>query len=333
MRTIWIAPLWLLLAASSGFGQQWAKDMFHETDHDFGTVARGAKAEHGFTLENIYEEDAHIESVSSTCGCTTTEYPTQILKTWDKARIVAKVDTRGYYGRKDATLTVRLDKPFPAEVRLHIHTYIRRDVVVQPGIVQFGTVRQGTAVERKVSVDYAGRSDWQILKVESANPHLQAKAVRTPGAPGQVSYDLLVRLKSDAPAGYIRDSLTLVTNDFNPHKVQVPVPVEGVVVAALSVHPPSLSASVEVEGSLAKRLVVKGAQPFRILRAACGDERVKCKVLKRADNLYLISVDFTAGAKAETVTQKIIIETDLADAHVLEVPVRISVMPRGPSTF
>ena len=29
------------------------------------------KVEHRFTIENIYEEDIHITSVASGCGCTT----------------------------------------------------------------------------------------------------------------------------------------------------------------------------------------------------------------------------------------------------------------------
>ena len=44
-------------------GQDWAKAMFDHTSHDFGVVARGAKVEHRFVIENIYEEDAHIQSV------------------------------------------------------------------------------------------------------------------------------------------------------------------------------------------------------------------------------------------------------------------------------
>ncbi len=48
------------LAVSPCFGQEWAKKMFKETEHDFGTVARGAKAEYRFVFENIYLEDIHI---------------------------------------------------------------------------------------------------------------------------------------------------------------------------------------------------------------------------------------------------------------------------------
>ena len=43
--------------------QDWARKMFDKTTHDFGVVARGAKAEYRFVIENIYEEDAHIKSV------------------------------------------------------------------------------------------------------------------------------------------------------------------------------------------------------------------------------------------------------------------------------
>ncbi|OHB72397.1 MAG: hypothetical protein A2V70_17845 [Planctomycetes bacterium RBG_13_63_9] len=323
----------MTMMVSTGLGQEWAKRMFDQTSHDFGTVARGAKVEHRFTLENIYEEDVHIVSVSSTCGCASSEFPTQNLKTWDKAQIVARVDTRGYYGRKDASLKVSFDKPFRAEVQLHIHTYIRRDVVVQPGVVQFGTVRQGTSSRKKVSVDYAGRSDWRIQRVECANPHLQAQVVQKPGVPGQVGYELLVTVSDTAPAGYIRDQLTLVTNDFDSHKARVPVPVEGVVVATLSVHPPSWSASMEVGQSLSKRFVVKGAEPFSVVSATCRDERLKCTVLGRTQQLYLITVDFAAGATPETLNETIFIETDLGGKQVLEVPVRIQVTPQGTTTF
>ena len=48
--------------------QEWARKMFETTTHDFGSVARGAKAEYEFVLSNIYLEDVHIASVRSSCG-------------------------------------------------------------------------------------------------------------------------------------------------------------------------------------------------------------------------------------------------------------------------
>ena len=60
-----------VLAVSPCFGQEWAQKMFKVTEHDFGSVARGAKAEYRFVFENLYMEDVHIAGVRSSCGCTT----------------------------------------------------------------------------------------------------------------------------------------------------------------------------------------------------------------------------------------------------------------------
>ena len=142
-RTIaWIA-LWSLAALTAGRvqAQDWAREMFDHTSHDFGTVARGAKVEHRFGVENIYLEDAHIKSAKASCGCTSPEVPVEILKTWKKAYVVAKVDTVNFEGQKDVTINVEFDKPFPAEVQLYIHCYIRSDVVLDPGSVH---LRSGT---------------------------------------------------------------------------------------------------------------------------------------------------------------------------------------------
>lgn len=325
------ALLLLLLVGSTGHGQQWAKDMFKTTSHNFGTVARGAKVEHTFVMENIYEEDAHITAIRTTCGCAALKFPKGILKTWDKAQITAELDTRRFTGRKAATLKVILDKPFPAEVQLHFYAYIRRDVVVQPGAVKLGTVYQGSSRMQKVTVDYAGRSDWRILKVESANPHLKAQAVETSRTAGRITYDLRVTLDGSAPAGYIRDHLALVTNDFNPRASRVPVPVEGEVVSAVTARPSPLSGVVVSAGeTVNERLIVQGKAPFKIVAATCADGRLKCTVSQRTGSLYVVNVTFTAPAEPGEVSRTIRIETDSA-GKVLEVPVHIRVLPKPPA--
>ena len=329
-RTLWILP-WatlLLSAGSTGFGQQWAKDMLDQTSHDFGTVARGAKAEHTFTVENIYVEDAEIKEIRSTCGCTTTRISKSLLKTWEKAEITTVVDTRAYLGQKDSTLTVVFSKPFPAEVRLHVHCYIRSDVVVQPGEVQFGSVAQGADATRKVSVNYAGHNDWRIERVETRNPHLEAHVVETGRTAGQVTYDLVVNLKADAPVGYLRDHLVLVTNDANPRAARVPVPVDGVVASSLTVRPsPLLLGVVQAGKSVTRRLVVQGAKPFRIVAAECSDKRFQCVAPQDSKNVQLVPVTFESDEASGKVTGTITIETDRHGGQKLEVKAHVQVVP------
>ncbi len=64
----------------------------------------------------------------------------RLLKTWEKTEVVITLDTRAEPGRKDGTIEVEFDLPFPAKVQLHVHSFIRGDVVMQPGVVEFGSV-------------------------------------------------------------------------------------------------------------------------------------------------------------------------------------------------
>ena len=78
-RTLLTLSTAVLLASSAG-AQEWAEKMFEIRSHDFGTIARGAKAEYEFSLKNIYVEDVHIASVRVSCGCTTPRIKKPLLK-------------------------------------------------------------------------------------------------------------------------------------------------------------------------------------------------------------------------------------------------------------
>ncbi|MCE5267745.1 MAG: DUF1573 domain-containing protein [Planctomycetaceae bacterium] len=321
----------LLLAPSPASARDWVKEMISETSHDFGAVARGAKAEHHFVIENNNEEEIRIESAKSSCGCTSVQVTKQVLKSWEKSEIVATLDTRSEPGAKDATITVVFAAPFAGELQIHVHAFIRGDVVVQPGAAEFGVVTHGVESSRTLKVTYAGRPDWKITALESANPSVEAVAVETGRTPSQVSYDLTVNLKKDAPPGYLREQLVLVTNDFDTRSSRVPVSVEGLVVAPLSAQPSPLSLGLAEPGrSVTRTLVVQGRAPFRILSIKSTDDRFRCTLPAEAAARHLVPVTFldsktpaTAG-RAET---KLRIETDLAGTSPIEVTASVQVMP------
>lgn len=318
----------LLLSATVAQAQDWAKKMFDLTARDFGVVTKGSKTEQVFTVENIYEEDAHVEQIVSSCGCTVATIDKNTLKTWEKAKITATIDTRNFTGRRDATLRVVFDKPFRAEVQLQVHCFIRGDVVVRPDTVQFGTVPLGKSVQKKVSIAYAGRNDWRIERAESSNPNLVARAVETSRGMGQVSYDLTVTLKADAPAGYLRDHVFLVTNDFNAQAARVPVPVDGAVAAALTVRPlPVMMA--EPGQAVPRNLVVEGQTPFRITAIECDDPRFKFTAPTEAKTVHAIPVTFTADDKPGKIKATIRIKTDLGNAAPIEVTVQAQIVPKA----
>ncbi len=153
-------------------------------------------------------------------------------------------------------MTVKFDLPFPAEVQLHIDGYIRSDVVLTPGSVEFNAVDQGEKAEKAIDIEYAGRNDWRVVDVRTTNPHLEAELVETKRAGGQVGYRLLVRLQKDASPGYLNEQLTIVTNDAK--LPTFPLEVTGKVTSAVTVSPsPLFLGTLKPGQKVIKRIVVR----------------------------------------------------------------------------
>ncbi len=288
----------------------WAQKMFKVTTHNFGHVAHGAKTEFAFEIQNTYEEDVHIAEVRSSCGCTTPTISKQTLKTWEKGSIVTTFNTKSFQGQRNSTITVVFDRPFRAEVQLTVSGYIHNDVDFQPGSVTFGDVVQGTAVQQQVSVTFFGRSTWNITDVRSANDNLEVELSNANRTAGRTIYSMTVKLKPDAPAGFINDTLTLVTDDRN--MPTVPLTVEGKVLPPLTVSPSALFLGVLQPGqSVTKQLVVRAKTPFKIVSVQCDGEAFQFKTNDQAKTVHLIPVTFTAGEETGEIQQTIEIETDL----------------------
>jgi hypothetical protein len=315
-----------LASAVAAASDDWAKEMFDKTNFDFGSVARGAKVEHRFNLENIYLEDAHIAWVRASCGCTTPTITKQTLKTWEKSQVVATVDTRSFLGQKDVTITVYFDRPFPLETQLTIHCNIRGDVVLQPGVAQFGSLVQGVGGKCKVHVSYAGRNDWAISTIESPNPYLSAQATETRRGGGNVDYDVSIALRSDAPAGYLHEQLVLVTNESNPRAARVPIPIEGLVQSAITLHPSLLHFGTVEPGKSANRmLVVRGDVPFRIVTATSSDAKFQCTPPKNSATLHRLPVVFSGAATPGKFSAQVTVTTEPATTRPLGATLSIEV--------
>jgi hypothetical protein len=222
-----------------------------------------------------------------------------------------KFNTRSFLGHKDATVTVKFDQPYAAEVQLTVSGYVRSDVVLSPGVIDFGELDLGQSKDRTLTVKYAGRDDWKIVDVRSASQYFEASLTEKQRGDGRVHYELTVHLKQTAPAGYLNQQLVLVTND--QRRTQIPFMATGRVLAPVTVSPAALSMGVVRAGQrVTKQLVVRAKKPFRITAVRCKDESFIFKTDDKAKPLHLIPVTFVAGEGGSTVSHTIEIQTDLA---------------------
>lgn len=292
-----VLTAWGAVHSGSLQAQAWANKLFKVTTHDFGGVARGAKTEFEFEITNIYEEELHIASVRSSCGCTTPKITKNNLKTWEKGAIVAQFNTKSFIGKKSAAITVTIDKPYYAEVQLTVTGHIRSDIVVEPGEVRFGDIDQGAIKSAKLNVSYAGRSDWKIVDVRSQCEHLQVKMQRDAQTGGQISYQLTIGLKESAPVGLLQEEIVLVTNDAQYERVSIPVFAN--VLPPLSIAPASLSLGEVLPGEAKQqRFVVRAKQAFEITEITCDDPRFTFKKPEGAKQVHLVPFEFKGSEEA-----------------------------------
>lgn len=328
LSRVLVLAFFVLVGVAPAHAQQWARKMFATTAHDFGTVARGAKTEFRFPIKNLYVEDVHIERVKSSCGCTSPEVTKRDIKTYDTAYLVATFNTHAFTGYRSATVTVTFDRPFRAEVQLQVSGNIRGDITVQPNFVNLGTVNQGQAIERTVTVTQSTRPDWKVADVRSSNTNFEVDVIEIARQRGNVSYNLRVKLKETAPAGYIKDQLVLVTND--PQAGTFPIDVEGRVVPEITVVQMINFGSLELGGKSTKPLIVQGHKPFTITDIKCDDQRFSFQIPEPGDKpkrIYSIPVTFTADGDPGRVSRKILIETDRGKSSVPTVQVIAEVRP------
>lgn len=292
--------------------------LFSASEHDFGSVARGAKAEYAFLVTNNLQDDVHIVSVRSSCGCTTpyVENDKRTLKTYETGAIIAHLNTETHIGQRAATLTVTFDRPQYAEVQLQIRALVHTNLLMEPTSLRFGSVQQGKPAEAVVRLYRADFPGWQISPtVGFSDPSLQGQVVLVARQNGQVWYDLKAHVAPTAPSGYLGDFAVLTTND--PGMAQILVQVEGQVQPSVVVSPSDLFLGVVHAGEkVTKCLVVRSDRPFRI-EAITGDKASFQIPPPPADEraVHVVPVTFVAGAEIGKVVKTIHIETNIGNAQ------------------
>jgi hypothetical protein len=263
-------------------------------------------------VTNLYAADVHIASVHASCGCTKPRIAKQSLKANEKGAIIAAFNTRTFTGQHSARLTVTIDKPKFAQIELQVRGYIRSDLVLEPGLVNLGSVGEGSIAGKKIRIEHFGQNDWKINEVSAESPFLTASIKESARGGGRVAYDLDVQLTEGAPAGYLREQVFLTTNDSRSPRLGVDV--EGMIVAPLTVSPAALMlGTIEPGQKITKQIVIKGTKPFKILEIRCDDEAFTFRSPAEAKTVHLVPVTFQAVDASGQFSRSIEIVTDMDD--------------------
>ncbi len=314
--------------------QDWLREAIapQERVHDFGTVARAANTEHRFLIKNNHTSDLHIHSVRTSCGCTTPIIEDEWIKPGETGAVLARFNTGTFTGRKAAAVTVTFDKPVYTELQLNVKGYIRSDVVLSPGEVNFGEVPVGEPKSIDLTLDYAGRNDWALVGAESPLDFADIQFDEVSRQGGRVSYRISAQLTADAPLGNLQNQFLLKTNDRN--LTTVPLRFMAAVQPPIQVSPQAIElGTVNFEKPLAQRLVVKARKDFRVLEITSDQAEIQFEASPSAKAVHLLNLMISPKRQPVdgAVASELVIQTDLIDEPI-RIPLQFSQLTTDATT-
>lgn len=295
------ALLFFCGSCESVCAQAWAKKMFKEFSYDFGDVIKGDRPIYKFEIQNVFQENINIAGVYSSCGCTTVSVGKNQLKTWEKTELTCQFNSPAFDGAKTATVTVRFNRPYVGEVQLNIRGRIvnRSGLNITPKSIDFGIVSQSNSPARTVEITSFGNPNFRILDVKSTFPHIKVQLRQKPIQSNRVRYEMTTSLKNSAPAGFAEGQLFVVVQEGNMTR-EVPIGFSAKVISSeLRLSPEILTLNgVEPGQEVRKKVILKGADPFRIVDVTCHSKAFRVRAGKEAKKVHIVEVIYTGEPKA-----------------------------------
>jgi hypothetical protein len=265
MRNGVLALLVLIVAATASRAEAWAEKMFKDgAAHNFGTVPLGAQLYHRLTVTNIYAVPLKITNVRSGCPCGSVTASTEAIAPNKTGWVDITMDASKFKGAKAIIIYVTIgDDDHSSTAEVKVSATSRGDIVFNPGAINFGNVPAGETPKKTIDVEYAGDLEWKVTDVVTNDAPVEATFKELYRKPRLVGYQITVKLKSDAPAGALKQEIFLKTND--PASPLVSLVVDANLQASLTVTPDKVSLSnVQVNEENLRRVVVRGSKPFKI---------------------------------------------------------------------
>ena len=217
------------------------------------------------------------------------------------------------------------------KVDLNLSCFIRGDIVMTPGQIDFGIVRRAEKMPTaSLTLTYAGgRSDWEITKMKTQSSKVKAELRelnRT--ADGQINFSLSATLQPGVPNGYFKDEITLITND--QQSPTIPISVVANVQSAVSVTPSIINFGGSAAGeTVSKTVMVRSSQPFTITKLDAS--QVELQTADSTDKpspLHQVKAHLQ-GARTERsrTTRRVTIETDIKDELPAQLKTFATVVP------
>jgi hypothetical protein len=314
---------------SHSAAQEWVNAIFPVRTHDFGTVAKGSKLRYSFKVVNSTDKELHISGYKTKCGCTEVKIGADTVPPGTQTTIEATLDTAKFQGVKASGLTLVIDRPSTTEIDLNMTCFIRADVTLTPGQIEFGTVKRTDSPAQSLTLQYVGgNADFKITGSQHLSPRLKVRVAEESRGGGQAVYRVNANLEPASTLGFYKDQITLKTND--PASPEIPIFVTGQIQGLLSASPSVMNlGQVPKGGSIQKTVIVKADKPFTIKESKATKGSVTVAVTNPASDQPIQTLNITYKAPDAVGPDHAVLEitSDIADEPPAKINLFATVSP------
>ncbi len=324
-----LAFCWALSNPARADDADWVTQVFPERVHEFGNVARGSLVRYAFPVINRTSMEVRIVSWKPKCGCTNVRVGSKVIPPGTQTTVEGTIDTTKYQGPKASGLTLFLDRPVVTQIDLNLNCFIRTDITLAPGFIDFGVVRPSEKPPTAaLTLAYTGaRPNWEIadMKTQTAKVKAIAKELgRTAG--GGVQWQVTATLQPGVSNGYFKDEITLITNDSPPQAI--PISIVANLQSAVSVSPSIINFGALKPGqSVSKVVRVRSSAPFSITKLSGSQpslQAVEEKTGSAAD--HVVNITLKAPDQSGPFHAVLKVESDVKDEPPAQIKTFATVM-------
>ncbi|MHC4945093.1 MAG: DUF1573 domain-containing protein [Planctomycetota bacterium] len=217
------------LSTSPGFAEpkKYPKAIYEPTEYNFGEILSGEVLDREIKITNDGEADLLVKQIDFTCGCS---IPKILLSTG--AEVIPKLEGEGEYvtlepgqwavvklefqslGREGGVrhrMDIQTNDPREQIKRIPIRAKVKRAVLLDPQILDFGMIDKNGTVSLTVRVEANGIGDFTITGIKEMPDYLDYSVARAETKEGEnPAYLLTVSYNGGASIGKQKHSLKVM---------------------------------------------------------------------------------------------------------------------------
>jgi hypothetical protein len=206
---------------------------FENSAVDFGTIRRGEKREAKFNFRNSGHGPLIIQGIQAPCDCTSVESTKgKVFAPNEAGTVSITFDSTDYLGPISKAVTVISNERQQPDRTLSISATVITDIEVTPPLIDFGDIPAGSSIVQTVKIKSLMKGPLKIEKLKYNDSILEA----TSKPINDQEFQLSVRLKEQAPIGFLKDTVILKNN--SPTLGDLPVPIRANVKGRINLSSP-----------------------------------------------------------------------------------------------